>query len=338
MASLRQPSGAAVPRARPKVSELGITAERWSVLLFAAAAFASAFLIFLVQPLVAKRILPWFGGAPAAWSVCLAFYQAMLFAGYGYANLLIARASAGRQLAIHALVVGAAMLALPVLPADSWKPQGTGDPSTAILALLLANVALPFLVLAATGPLVAVWFARRHPARSPYALYAVSNLGSLGALLAYPLGLEPRLALSTTSRLWSGAFVATGVAMIACAVLAWRTRSTAASAHENAAESDPRDRRPGRVALWIALAACGVVILMGVTNQLCLDIASVPLLWIAPLAIYLVTLILCFGTPRVYRRTPYVVLCLLAFTAPTLADRSGWRPRSKRRAANSSSS
>jgi spermidine synthase len=301
----------------------GIAAERWSVVLFGATAFASAFLIFLVEPLVAKRVLPWFGGAPAAWSVCLAFYQVMLFAGYGYANLLIARANAGNQLAIHALAVSAAIIALPVLPAEAWRPEETGDPSAAILALLLANVALPFLVLAATGPLVAVWFARRHPTRSPYALYAASNFGSLGALLAYPFGLEPRLAVSATSRLWSGAFVATGAAILACAGLAWRTRPAAAAAHEMAEAIDPRDRRPGRVALWIALAACAVVILMAVTNELCLDIASVPLLWIAPLAIYLFTLILCFGMPRSYRRTPYVVLALLAFTAPTLADRLG---------------
>src|SRR5262245_46847496 len=155
------------------------------VALFVATTFASAFLIFLVQPLVAKRILPWFGGVPSVWSLCLAFYQTTLFAGYAYAYLLIARTSARAQLALHAAVIALAVLALPVLPGDSWQPEGSGDPSARIVAMLLANVALPFFALAATGPLVAAWFARSHPDRSPYPLYAVSNLGSLLALLAY---------------------------------------------------------------------------------------------------------------------------------------------------------
>src|SRR5216117_3585554 len=258
--------------------------------LFAATTFASAFLIFLVQPLVAKRILPWFGGVPAVWLLCLAFYQTTLFAGYAYAYLLIARANSTAQLCIHAAVVAAAALSLPVLPGDVWKPEGTGDPSAQILAMLLANVALPFLALAATGPLVAVWFARRFPARSPYPLYAVSNLGSLVALLAYPFVLEPRLPVSATGRLWSFAFAATGVAVISCAALAWRTRGAAApdAADVGHVDADAApDASPARVALWVLLSACPVVLLMGTTNSLCLDTASIPFLWILPLAIYL---------------------------------------------------
>jgi spermidine synthase len=300
-------------------------AERSSVLLFAATSFASAFLIFLVEPVVAKRILPWFGGAPAVWSVCIAFYQVTLFAGYGYAHLLT-RWSVQRQLAVHALVVGAAMIALPVVPGDTWKPDGTSDPSAAILATLLANVALPFAALAATGPLVAVWFARRHPARSPYPLYAVSNLGSLVALIAYPFALEPRLSLSVTGALVSAAFMATGAAVIACAALAWRSEPAAAAPGAGAAAGDHAHVPAGQAALWIALAACGAVILVGVSNELCLDIASVPFLWILPLSIYLVTLVLCFGTARIYRRTPFVLLALLALAAPTLTDRLGVAP------------
>ena len=144
------------------------------------------------------------------------------------------------QLAIHAAVVAAAALALPVLPGDAWKPDGSGDPSAQILAMLGANVALPFLALAATGPLVALWFSRRYPGRSPYPLYAVSNLGSLIALLAYPFALEPRLPLSATGRLWSRAFVATGVAVVACAALAWHSGAPAAA--------EPRGRRRRRAA------------------------------------------------------------------------------------------
>ena len=273
------------------------------VLLFAATTFASAFLIFLVQPIVAKRIVPWFGGVPAVWSLCLAFYQTMLFAGYAYAYLLIARAGPRTQLAVHAAVVAAAALALPVLPGEAWRPEGTEDPTAQILAMLLANVALPFLALAATGPLVAVWFSRRYATRSPYPLYAVSNLGSLIALLAYPFALEPRLPLSTTGQLWSGAFLATGAAVIACAALASRTR--AAAAPELAADAGGgTEPTPVRIALWVLLSACAVVLLMGVTNHLCLDVASIPFLWIVPLTIYLATLIVCFGAPRLYLPDP----------------------------------
>ena len=293
------------------------------LLLFAATSTASAFLIFLVQPLVGKRILPWFGGVPAVWSLCLAFYQTALFAGYAYAHALIRFASPGRQLAIHAAAIGAAALALPVLPGDAWKPGGGGDPSAAILALLIANVALPFLVLAATGPLVAAWFARRYPQRSPYPLYAVSNAGSLLALLAYPFLLEPRLALSATGRLWSAGFTATGAAVLACAILAWRAGS--ASAPAAAGDEESIALPPRRVALWIGLSAGAVVLLLGVTHHLCLDVASIPFLWIIPLAVYLTTLIASFGAPRVYRRIPCVLLAVLAYLAPELLERTGLR-------------
>ncbi len=300
-------------------------AIRSGALLFLVTTFASAYLIFLVQPLVAKRIVPWFGGVPAVWSLCLAFYQVTLFAGYAYAYLLIARASAAAQLWIHAGVVALAVLALPVLPGDAWRPDGSGDPSGQILAMLFANVALPFFALAATGPLVAVWFARSYPKRSPYPLYAVSNLGSLVALLAYPLALEPRLPVSTTSRVWSAAFAATAVAVVACAALA-RRAGTASIPAADAPAGDPIERaQPARFALWVLLSACAVMLLMGVTNQLCLDTASIPFLWIVPLAIYLASLILCFGAPWIYRRVPFAVIALLAFLAQVLPEALGIR-------------
>ena len=284
------------------------------VALFVATTFASAFLIFLVQPLVAKRILPWFGGVPSVWSLCLAFYQTTLFAGYAYAYLLIARATPRVQLLLHAAVVAAAIFSLPVLPSDAWRPEGGDDPSAQILAILLVNVALPFFALAATGPLVAVWFSRRYPARSPYPLYAVSNLGSLVALLAYPFALEPRLPLSSTGRGWSGAFAATGAAVVACAWLASRSPAAAPDPTSKATAASPR----GRIALWVLLSGCAVVLLMGITNHLCLDVASVPFLWIVPLSIYLATLIVCFGAPRVYHRIPFAVLAVAAYGADAL--------------------
>jgi hypothetical protein len=278
--------------------------------LFAVAAFASAFLIFLVQPLVGKRILPWFGGAPAVWMLCLAFYQTALFAGYAYAHLLIRYAPPRLQLPVHAIAIAGALLALPVLPPEDSKPVGAVEPSAAILALLAGHVALPFLALAATGPLVQAWFARRYPSRSPYPLYAVSNLGSFLALLAYPFALEPRLAVSTTGRLWSLGFLATAVAVIACGGVARR----GAPGRRSAAAVGPAPDRPGaaRLALWLLLPACGVVLMMGVTNALCLDVAGVPFLWILPLGVYLATFVLCFGSERSHRRLPYLVLAAVA--------------------------
>ncbi|TMA32687.1 MAG: hypothetical protein E6J87_12250 [Deltaproteobacteria bacterium] len=154
------------------------------------------------------------------------------------------------QLALHAAVVAAAALALPVLPADAWKPDGSGDPTAQIVAMLLANVALPFFALAATGPLVAAWFSRRYPERSPYPLYAVSNLGSLAALLVYPFALEQRLSLSATGQIWSFAFAATGAAVIACAALA--SRSGLGDAAEQRARKREHVRASESPVIWPA--------------------------------------------------------------------------------------
>jgi spermidine synthase len=294
---------------------------RWSVLLFASAIFGSAFLIFLVQPMVGKRILPWFGGAPAVWTLCLAFYQTTLFAGYAYAHCLIRYAGSARQLVIHGIAFAGALLALPVLPGEAWKPGAAVEPNTAILAMLVVHVALPFLVLAATGPLVQAWFARGHPNRSPYPLYAVSNVGSLLALLSYPFFLEPRLPLSTTERMWSLSFVVTAAAVLACAALAWRHDANEASPLQPGGDSRPLG--PARIVLWLLLAGCAVVLLMGVTNELCLDVASVPFLWILPLGVYLTSFIICFGSERAYRRGPYVVVAAAPFIAQSILRRWG---------------
>jgi spermidine synthase len=290
--------------------------------LFALAICASAFLIFLIQPMVAKRVLPWYGGAPAVWTLCLAFYQSTLFLGYAYAHLLIRCVPAGAQLGVHALAIGSALLLLPVLPAESWQPDAFTSPRLGILALLAANVALPFFVLASSGPLLQAWFARRHPAGSPYPLYAVSNVGSLAALLAYPFALEPRLPLSRTGDLWSLGFVAAAIAMLGCAALARRSPFPPSGARPDG----PEPARPGRLhtALWFGLSGCAVALLMGVTNELCIDVASVPFLWILPLATYLVTFVLCFGWEGAYRRAPWAVLAGLAFLAST--GRAIWLP------------
>ncbi len=288
--------------------------------LFAVAIFASAFLIFLVQPMVGKRILPWFGGAPAVWALCLAFYQVTLFVGYAYADVLVRFTGPSLQLVVHALVFGGALFALPVLPEHDWAQAAAGEPSASVLYLLARSVALPFLALAATGPLVQAWFARRYPARSPYPLYAVSNGGSLLALISYPILIEPRLALSLTGELWSWAFAATALLVLSCATLASR-RADRARAGETSLVGGVLPG-PLDLCLWCLLSGAAVVLLMGVTNALCLDLASVPFLWVLPLAVYLSTFILCFGSERVYRRAPCAALAVLAVAV--LHGKSYW--------------
>ncbi len=155
-------------------------------MIFVATTFLAAFLIFLVQPMVGKRLLPWFGGAPGVWTVCLAFYQTALFAGYAYAHFVIRVVPARLQVGLHSVLVAAALFAPSVLPERDVLADAASSPEAEILMLLVRHVLLPFIVLAATGPLVQAWFARRYPDRSPYPLYAVSNFGSMLALFIYP--------------------------------------------------------------------------------------------------------------------------------------------------------
>ena len=277
--------------------------------LYVVSIFSSAFLIFGVQPMVGKHILPWFGGAPSVWMTCLAFYQTALFLGYAYAYGLAARVPLRLQPVFHGLLFAASLAVLPVLPADAWRPTPDDDSTLRILNMLTANVALPFVLLAATGPLLQFWFARALPGRSPYVLYAVSNVGSLLGLLSFPFLVEPSLPLSSASRLWSWSFAVTGVAVLACAVRAARS----APGPSPASPSEARESiELGRLALWILFPASAVMMFMGVTNQLCLDVASVPFLWIVPLSVYLITLVLSFASERIYRREVFVALAIVS--------------------------
>jgi len=290
--------------------------SRLEWLLFAATVTLSAFLLFLVQPLVAKHILPWFGGAPAVWNVCMAFYQSALFAGYLYAHLLITRVPSHRQLWIHGALVVAALAALPVLPDASWRPAGDAAPGARICLMLISSVGLPFVALAGTGPIVQALFAKRFLGRSPYPLYALSNFGSLVALLCFPFALEPWLSLSTASPLWSAGFAISCGSVLACVWLAASRGSASSGPIRSGADPAPRSM-PARASTeqrvaWLGLPACAVVLLMGVTNLLCLDVASVPLLWVVPLALYLTTFILCFASERNHHPGLYVALTLLA--------------------------
>jgi SAM-dependent methyltransferase/MFS family permease len=265
-------------------------------MIYAATIFLSSFLLFLVQPLIARLILPWFGGSAAVWTTCMLFFQALLLAGYGYAHLLEKKLGRGRlQPIIHTALLAAAVATLPISPSEAWKPGGDEEPISRILLLLGASVGLPYLLVASTSPLLQAWFARARPGENPYRLFAISNLASLVALVGYPFVVEPFLAAHEQVSLWSWLFAAFA---ILCAVVAWRTPRAGVGV-ETAPVAAPVARQ--QVGLWLALSATGSVLLLATTNHLTQNVASIPLLWLAPLTLYLLTFIIAFEGRNWYR-------------------------------------
>jgi MFS family permease len=262
--------------------------------LYAVTIFLSSLLLFLVQPLIARLILPWFGGSAAVWTTCMLFFQALLLAGYAYAHLLT-RYSRRFEPLIHGALLVVALGTLPIAPNDLWKPHGNEDPVSWILLVLVASVGLPYFLLAANSPLLQAWFARARPHANPYRLFAVSNLGSLVALLGYPFLLEPYLGGAGQVNLWSWLFAAFAVL---CATVAWLTPKAAAEAPP--VQEAPSGESP--YLLWLALSATGSVLLLAVTNHLTQNVASVPLLWLVPLTLYLASFIVTFESEGWYRR------------------------------------
>jgi len=265
-------------------------------MLHAAVIALSSLLLFLVQPLIARLILPWFGGSAAVWTTCMLFFQVMLLAGYGYAHFLTRRlAATSLERVVHTVLLLIALALLPIAPGEAWKPMGEEEPISRILLLLLATVGLPYFLLAATSPLLQAWFVRSRAGEDPYRLFAVSNLASLLALVGYPFLVEPYLTAREQVTLWSWLFAAFAVL---CAALAWRTPRGASDAQ--ATHRSPPPSR-GDYALWLGLAAAGSALLLAVTNHLTQNVASVPLLWLAPLTLYLLTFIVAFEGREWYR-------------------------------------
>ena len=250
--------------------------------------FFSAFLLFQVQPMIGKYILPWYGSTPGVWTTCLLFFQIMLLGGYVYAHLIINRLSPRVQVITHISLLLVAMALLPITPSGDWGLQGAeSDPTLQILLLLLISVGAPYLVLSTTGPLLQGWYARIFPDRSPYRLYALSNAGSMLALLTYPFIFERYFPLRHQTAGWSMAFA---VFALLCAFCAWRAQNTPHEVGGNQAGGSPVSEeanppRPALVGLWILLAACGSGLLMAATNRFCMDVAVIPLLWILQLGV-----------------------------------------------------
>jgi hypothetical protein len=306
---------------------------------FALTIFVSAFLLFQVQPLISKFILPWFGGGPAVWTTCMLFFQTLLFAGYAYAHFSVRWLPPSRQAAVHlVLLVGALAVTLPsIAPAARWKPEGGANPTWSIMVLLTMTVGLPYLLLSATGPLLQAWFARSFPGRSPYRLYALSNVGSLLALVSYPFLVEPAIDTYQQSRIWAWAFALFVVLCGYAAVSIWGLRRQPLSLGERAAKVTEAGSRTAAAEeprplwyqplLWIALPAFASMMLLATTNHVCQDVAVIPFLWVVPLSLYLLSFIISFDAERWYVRPLFAVgglfFVYLAAAAPNFATEFG---------------
>jgi hypothetical protein len=270
-------------------------------LILAALSLLSAFLLFQVQPIISKFILPWFGGSPGVWTTCMLFFQVVLFAGYAYAHTLTLLPRRWQGI-VHGLLLGAAIAMLPIAPSEMWKPTGSEDPALRILLLLLVSVGLPYFVLSSTSPLVQVWFTRTTGGANPWRLYALSNIGSLAALLSYPLFFEVHWDVMEQTTLWAvgfGAFVVLSLAGI------WMDRNHAIVAESKPVEViDTAADHPGwlRRVQWVLLPALASCVLLAATNHVCQDVAVIPFLWVVPLSLYLLTFIICFEHERWYAR------------------------------------
>ncbi len=291
--------------------------------IYAATIFAGSFLLFQVQPLIGKYILPWFGGGPGVWTTCLLFFQLVLLGGYAYAHLISRWLQPRRQAIVHLILLGTALALLPITPADTWKPVGPGNPTWQILILLTGCLGLPYFVLSATGPLLQHWFSRTHPSVSPYRLFSLSNTGSLLALVSYPVYFETHFTRKAQAGLWGLALAAYTVGCVFCVVKLWQTTGIEplTSKGQTPAPELEKDSPgagcssapmvPNNRLMWLLLPACASALLLATTNKLCQDVAVIPFLWVLPLALYLVSFIICFDNPRWYARPPFV----LALTA-----------------------
>ncbi|MCC7084529.1 MAG: hypothetical protein IT427_05940 [Pirellulales bacterium] len=304
---------------------------------FAVTIFVSAFLLFQVQPLIGKYILPWFGGGAAVWTTCMLFFQTLLFGGYAYAHCSVLWLKPKSQAAVHLALVVAAILFLRIVPGNDWKPLDSIHPEGKILALLAATIGLPYFVLSSTGPLLQAWFARMFPGRIPYRLYALSNVGSLLALLSYPFLFERVLNAPQQAGFWIAGFVIYAVLCGLAALTLWMLVKGCTVANHAPRLSSPaaaamvQGKPPSDSAaagqtssgdsvaappvwwhhmLWLVLPALASIMLLATTNQVTSDVPPMPFLWVIPLALYLVTFIVAFEHSRWYRPVVFASFAL----------------------------
>ncbi len=292
------------------------------LIIFVISMFVSATLLFLVEPMMAKMALPLLGGSPAVWNTCLVFFQAVLLAGYLYVYAATKWLGRRTQIVLHLALACTALAVLPLRIPAGWEPPSQSSPVLWILTMLSVAVGLPFFVLSASTPMLQRWFSQSgdKQASDPYFLYAASNAGSLVGLLGYPLLLEPTLRLSVQSHFWSYGYALYLVLALACSVLVWRTQpgvaANAAMSSENVGETETKEIWRQRL-WWIALAFVPSSLMMGVTTALTTDVPAIPLFWVLPLAIYLLSFVLVFAKRQLIphdwpiRRLPFFILASL---------------------------
>ncbi len=289
-------------------SPLTVSAASQSPLVYALTIFLGAFLLFQIQPVIAKIILPWFGGSAAVWTACMLFFQLALLLGYLYAHWIATRLPSRTQSIVHIALLTLSLVSLPVLPGAWWKPSGSDNPLLRILGLLAATIGLPYLLLSATSPLLQSWHARSGGGAFPYRFFALSNAASMLALLSYPVAVDPYFTTHAQAWAWSITYAAFTVF---CAFAAWQ--SWHAAGPKAAPAIQARAWPQGSLQLlWLALAACASALLLSVTNHLSQNVAAIPFLWVLPLSLYLLTFILCFESPRWYRRALFIRLAAVA--------------------------
>ena len=264
-----------------------------------------------MQLVIAKMILPWFGGSAAVWATCMLFFQVVLLFGYLYADCAVRHLRPKAQAVLHVLLLAAGILVLPIIPGPGWKPTGAEDPALRILLLLLVTVGLPYFVLSATSPLLQAWYSRTKEGAVPYRLFALSNAGSMLGLLSYPVLVEPYLPVHRQAMAWSAAFIAY---CLLCGIVALRSAGKGSGILRARAALPEETAKPdvGSRLLWMALAACASALLLAVTNHLTQNVAAIPFLWVLPLSIYLLSFILCFSGEGRYRRIVYLPLLAVA--------------------------
>ena len=277
--------------------------------LFAGTIFSSAFLLFLVQPLISKCILPWFGGSAAVWATCMVFFQVVLLAGYAYADWITRHLEPRHQVSLHVALLVVSLVFLPIIPDPSWKPVGDEDPTLRILGLLASTIGLPYVLLSTTGPLIQAWVSRTLIGAQVYRFFSLSNLASLAALICYPFAVEPRAPLLLQAHGWSAVFA---LFVLLCSASAFYFLKHDSALPPNiprttVAPDDGRDPGISDYLWWIGLAAMGSWLLLAITNHITQNIAAIPLLWLLPLTIYLLTFVLCFESDRWYVRSRFLL-------------------------------
>ena len=278
------------------------------MLLFAATVFLSAFLLFQVQPIVAKMILPWFGGSSSVWTLCMVFFQVELLLGYAYVHWVHEKLRPARQPWVHGALLLLSLATLPVVADPAWKLTAQAQPTWSVLGVLATTVGVPYLLLSTTGPLMQAWYARSFVSQGvqPYRLYALSNLASMLALLSYPVLVEPMLAVKPQAWVWSTGYALFVLVCVATAAYTVRRQNDATTA------APPLDDtpRPGwrECLMWVGLAATASMLLLAITRHLTQDVAPVPFLWVVPLALYLLSFTLVFNRDSWYQRAIWLYL------------------------------